>query len=91
MQDSATNLVGNPASKFLFENDAVSVLLRSELDTSIQASDQESISDQDIEFFRQEFELEERKKALEEAKIKLKKTKKRKAKRKSKKEKKQRL
>ena len=60
-------------------------------DTSIQASDQESISDQDIEFFRQEFELEERKKALEEAKIKLKKTKKRKAKRKSKKEKKQRL
>ena len=55
-------------------------------DPAIQASDQESISDNDLEMFRQEFELEERKKALVEAKTKLKQKKKNKSKRKLKKE-----
>ncbi len=41
-------------------------------DSAIQASDQEFISDNDLEMFRQEFELEERKKALFEAKKKIK-------------------
>ena len=55
-------------------------------DSAIQASDQESISDNGLEMFRQEFELEERKKALFEAKKKLKQRKKNKSKRKLKKE-----
>ena len=55
-------------------------------DSAIQASDQEFISDNDLEMFRQEFELEERKKALFEAKKKLKQIKKNKSKRKLKKE-----
>ena len=55
-------------------------------DSAIQASDQEFISDNDLEMFRQEFELEERKKALFEAKKKLKQRKKNKSKRKLKKE-----
>ena len=54
---------------------------------SIQASDQESISDQDLEVFRQEFELKERIKALDNAKKKLKQRKKKKKKDKRKKQK----
>ena len=45
-------------------------------DVSIQASDQEKISEQDLIGLRQEFDLKEREKKLEEAKLNLKKNRK---------------
>jgi len=51
-------------------------------DVSIQASDQQTISEDDLMSLRQEFDLKERKKALQEAKQKLKQRSKKKSKKK---------
>jgi len=52
-------------------------------DVSIQASDQEKISEQDLIGLRQEFDLKEREKKLEEAKLNLKKNRKKNRKKKN--------